>query len=125
MHIFVSAGEPSGDLHAANLIKALREKDPEITVTAMGGVRMQEVSTHFIYNLVSVGAVGFSAPLMIACRVVQLSRAGQPAAAADARLRADAAALGAEFHQGPDRRKDGPRRGGRIRPAGGMTPCCC
>jgi len=56
------AGDPSGDLHAANLIKALRAKDPEISVTAIGGVRMQEVSTHFIYNLVSVGAVGFSEP---------------------------------------------------------------
>jgi lipid-A-disaccharide synthase len=56
------AGDPSGDLHAANLIKALRAKDPEISITAVGGVRMQEVSTHFIYNLVSVGAVGFSEP---------------------------------------------------------------
>jgi lipid-A-disaccharide synthase len=61
-NILVIAGDPSGDLHAANLIKELRAKDPEISVTSMGGVRMQEVSTHFIYNLVSVSAVGFSAP---------------------------------------------------------------
>lgn len=61
-NILIIAGDPSGDLHAANLIKALRAKDPEITVTSMGGVRMQEVSTHFIYNLVSVGAVGFAEP---------------------------------------------------------------
>ena len=61
-NILVVAGDPSGDLHAANLIKALRAKDPEILVTAIGGVRMQEVSTHFIYNLVSVGAVGFAEP---------------------------------------------------------------
>ncbi|HNW42960.1 MAG TPA: lipid-A-disaccharide synthase [Elusimicrobiales bacterium] len=61
-NILVIAGDPSGDLHAANLIKALRAKDPEISVTSMGGVRMQEVSTHFIYNLVSVGAVGFAEP---------------------------------------------------------------
>lgn len=61
-NILVVAGDPSGDLHAANLIKALRAKDPEITVTSMGGVRMQEVSNHFIYNLVSVGAVGFAEP---------------------------------------------------------------
>jgi lipid-A-disaccharide synthase len=61
-NILVVAGDPSGDLHAANLIKALRAKDPEISVTAIGGVRMQEVSTHFIYNLVSVGAVGFAEP---------------------------------------------------------------
>lgn len=61
-NILVVAGDPSGDLHAANLIKALRARDPEISVTSVGGVRMQEVSTHFIYNLVSVGAVGFSEP---------------------------------------------------------------
>ena len=61
-NILVVAGDPSGDLHASNLIKALLAKDPEINVTAIGGVRMQEVSSHFIYNLVSVGAVGFSEP---------------------------------------------------------------
>ncbi len=61
-NILVVAGDPSGDLHAASLIKALRAKDPEINVTSIGGVRMQEVSTHFIYNLVSVGAVGFAEP---------------------------------------------------------------
>ncbi len=61
-NILVVAGDPSGDLHAANLIKELRARDPEISVTSMGGVRMQEVSTHFIYNLVSVGAVGFAEP---------------------------------------------------------------
>lgn len=62
-NILIVAGDPSGDLHAANLIKALRAKDPEITVTAMGGVRMQEVCDRFLYNLVSVGAVGFAEPL--------------------------------------------------------------
>jgi lipid-A-disaccharide synthase len=61
-NILVVAGDPSGDAHAANLIKALKTRDPELSVTSIGGVRMQEVSTHFIYNLVSVGAVGFAEP---------------------------------------------------------------
>lgn len=61
-NILVVAGDPSGDLHAAGLIKALRAQDPEISVTGMGGVRMQEVSNRFLYNLVSVGAVGFTEP---------------------------------------------------------------
>lgn len=61
-NILVVAGDPSGDLHAANLVKALRAKDPEISVTAIGGVRLQETSDRFLYNLVSVGAVGFSEP---------------------------------------------------------------
>ena len=61
-NILVVAGDPSGDLHAASLIRELKAKDPELSVTSIGGVRMQEVSTHFIYNLVSVGAVGFAEP---------------------------------------------------------------
>ncbi|MBU2572995.1 MAG: lipid-A-disaccharide synthase [Elusimicrobia bacterium] len=61
-NILVVAGDPSGDAHAASLIKALKARDPELSVTSIGGVRMQEVSSHFIYNLVSVGAVGFSEP---------------------------------------------------------------
>ena len=61
-NILVVAGDPSGDAHAANLITALKAKDPELSVTSIGGVRMQEVSTHFIYNLVSVGAGGFAEP---------------------------------------------------------------
>jgi lipid-A-disaccharide synthase len=62
-NILVVAGDPSGDLHAAALIKELKARDPELTVTAMGGVRMQEVSSRFLYNLVSVGAVGFAEPI--------------------------------------------------------------
>ncbi len=61
-NVLIVAGDPSGDLHAANLAKALRAKDPEISVTAIGGVRLQEASDRFLYNLVSVGAVGFSEP---------------------------------------------------------------
>ena len=61
-NILLVAGDPSGDAHAADLIKALKARDPELSVTSIGGVRMREVSTHFIYNLVSVGAVGFAEP---------------------------------------------------------------
>ena len=61
-NILIVAGDPSGDVHAASLIRALKAKDPELSITSMGGVRMQELSTHFIYNLVSVGAVGFAEP---------------------------------------------------------------
>lgn len=62
-NILIIAGDPSGDLHAANLIKELKKKDPELSITSIGGMRMQEVSNHFIYNLVSVGASGFAAPI--------------------------------------------------------------
>lgn len=37
MHYFISAGEASGDLHAAQLIADLRESDPEAVFTFLGG----------------------------------------------------------------------------------------
>ena len=39
MHLFVSAGEPSGDLHAANLIRSLQAHHPGILITGFGGPR--------------------------------------------------------------------------------------
>lgn len=62
-NILVVAGDSSGDLHGAGLIKALKERDPEIHVTAVGGRRIQKVSDKFIYDLVSIGAAGFSDPI--------------------------------------------------------------
>ncbi|MBI4655908.1 MAG: lipid-A-disaccharide synthase [Elusimicrobia bacterium] len=62
-NILVIAGDPSGDLHASNLITALKKKDPGFSISSLGGVRMQEVSSHFIYNLANVGAMGFAAPI--------------------------------------------------------------
>ena len=37
MKIYFIAGEPSGDLHTANLIKALKSKEPDLCFRGMGG----------------------------------------------------------------------------------------
>jgi len=58
-NILIIAGDPSGDLHGANLIKQLKKIDPSLSISAIGGVRMQAVSNHLIYNLVSHGTIGF------------------------------------------------------------------
>ncbi len=42
MRLFFSVGEPSGDQHAAELIRALRSRDPEIVTEGYGGPRMAE-----------------------------------------------------------------------------------
>lgn len=62
-NILIVAGDPSGDLHGAALIRELKRIDPEINVAALGGTRMQEAADKFIYNLVGVGAAGFAEPL--------------------------------------------------------------
>src|SRR5262245_49386358 len=40
MEIFFSAGEPSGDLHGANLIRQLRARRPDLNCTGYGGPEM-------------------------------------------------------------------------------------
>lgn len=42
MTIFFSVGEPSGDLHGANLIQALRARRPEVRCVGYGGPRMAQ-----------------------------------------------------------------------------------
>ncbi|GAB6164960.1 lipid-A-disaccharide synthase [Thermostilla marina] len=42
MRLFFSVGEPSGDQHAAELIRALQSRDPEIITEGYGGPRMAE-----------------------------------------------------------------------------------
>lgn len=46
MHYFLIAGEASGDLHAASLITALREADPEARFTFLGGDLMAKAAGH-------------------------------------------------------------------------------
>lgn len=46
MHYFLSAGEPSGDLHASVLIDELKKKDAEATFTFLGGDLMARAAGH-------------------------------------------------------------------------------
>lgn len=46
MHYFLSAGEPSGDLHASVLIDELKKKDAEATFTFLGGDLMACAAGH-------------------------------------------------------------------------------
>ncbi len=40
MKIFFSVGEPSGDLHGANLIRQMRQIHPDVQAVGYGGPRM-------------------------------------------------------------------------------------
>ena len=41
MHLFISAGEPSGDLHGANLVRALRQLRSSVQCTGFGGENLE------------------------------------------------------------------------------------
>jgi lipid-A-disaccharide synthase len=60
MRVFVSAGEPSGDLHGANLLTALRELRPDLQVSGFGGERMVAAGCPLVYPLAEHAVVGFA-----------------------------------------------------------------
>ena len=64
MRIFFSVGEPSGDEHAAGLIRELRARCPDVVVTGFGGPRMQplieESGGELVYPLTELAVMGFT-----------------------------------------------------------------
>jgi lipid-A-disaccharide synthase len=60
----VVAGDPSGDLHAANLIAALKRRDPSARAAAVGGPLCRAVADEFIEDLASRGVTGFWEPAL-------------------------------------------------------------
>ena len=58
MRIFFSVGEPSGDLHGANLIKDLRRRAPEVQAVGFGGPKMAEAGCGLVFDLTSLAVMG-------------------------------------------------------------------
>jgi lipid-A-disaccharide synthase len=59
MHLFISAGEPSGDLHGENLIRALRAHNPGIRITGFGGPRMEAAGAGLLFRLTDLAVMWF------------------------------------------------------------------
>ncbi len=57
-NIMISAGEASGDLHAANLVIALNKIDPTIKVHGMGSDRMREAGVEILYDCRDIAVMG-------------------------------------------------------------------
>ncbi len=59
MRIFLSTGEPSGDLHAANLIHSLRRRCPDAKFVGFGGPRMADAGAEVLFPLVDMAVMWF------------------------------------------------------------------
>jgi lipid-A-disaccharide synthase len=57
MKIFFSAGEPSGDLHGANLIRQLRTRRPDVECVGYGGPLMAEAGCDLHANLTALAVM--------------------------------------------------------------------
>ncbi|MEF2145292.1 MAG: lipid-A-disaccharide synthase [Desulfovibrionaceae bacterium] len=56
--LWISAGEPSGDMHGALLLKALRRQAPDMAITGMGGPAMAEAGCEIRHGIEQVSHVG-------------------------------------------------------------------
>lgn len=53
-------GEASGDLHGAQMVKVLKERDPDLEVFGVGGEQLREAGVTIIYDVARLTGMGFS-----------------------------------------------------------------
>ena len=58
--IFISAGEASGDLHAAGLVAELSKLHPDISLWGLGGERMRSQGAQTHYDISDLSTMGFA-----------------------------------------------------------------
>ncbi len=77
MHIFISTGEVSGDLHGAMLIEALQRQakinNIDLEIFALGGSRMEEAGAKLLGNTTIISSIGLieSLPYLLPTLQVQ------------------------------------------------------
>ncbi len=64
MRVFFSVGEPSGDLHGANLIRALTRRDPTLECVGYGGPKMAAAGCHLREDLTELAVMWFFRALL-------------------------------------------------------------
>jgi len=57
-HVMIVAGEASGDLHGANLIRALKRRQPALRFSGIGGAEMRSAGVETCYDIDRLAAVG-------------------------------------------------------------------
>jgi lipid-A-disaccharide synthase len=58
--VFISAGEPSGDLHAAALARALRARIPGVRILGLGGTRLEDEGVEVLADVSDLAVMGFA-----------------------------------------------------------------
>jgi lipid-A-disaccharide synthase len=58
--IFISAGEPSGDLHGARVAEALRARYPNASLYGLGGDRMAAQGVELLAHVDQLAVMGFA-----------------------------------------------------------------
>ena len=90
-NVFLVAGEASGDLHAANLLLALRRLAPDVEAFGVGGERLRDAGLECVAHSEELSLMGLAEVVRDLPRLWRLSRrvrrgcAGAPASGRRAR----------------------------------------
>jgi lipid-A-disaccharide synthase len=74
MRVFLSAGEPSGDHHAALLVRELRERQPDVECVGLGGPQMEAAGCRLVADLTQLAVMWFLRVILSIHRFVDLAR---------------------------------------------------
>lgn len=64
LRIFISTGEPSGDLHAANFVNSFRKLRPDAQFIGFGGPKLEAAGAKLLYPLVELAVMWFGRVLL-------------------------------------------------------------
>lgn len=64
MKLFLSAGEPSGDLHGANLIRELKKRVPQAEFMGFGGEKMADAGSQLHFRLTDLAVMWFGRAIL-------------------------------------------------------------
>jgi lipid-A-disaccharide synthase len=56
--VMIVAGEASGDLHGANLVRAMQSLEPALRFCGMGGTELQQAGVELLYDAAKLAVVG-------------------------------------------------------------------
>jgi lipid-A-disaccharide synthase len=74
MRVFLSAGEPSGDHHAAALVRSLKARQPDVECVGLGGPCMAAEGCRLIADLTQLAVMWFLRVILNLHRFVDLAR---------------------------------------------------
>ncbi len=57
--VFIVAGETSGDRHGASLVRALRDRNPDMKFFGLGGKYLQAAGVNLLFDMTELAVVGF------------------------------------------------------------------
>ena len=77
MHFFFSAGEPSGDQHAAHLLHALQARVPDARFSGFGGVHLEQAGAEVLYPLTDMAVIGITAVLPLLKKFYDVAQMGR------------------------------------------------